>query len=98
LPYELSFADAFFWGDGSVPLDEVPRSARPRSVYQANVSLSEKHWSALDADVFNVEPDQLDPETVLAKVFETNTCRNLDSPVEVFVDDDGFHTLLVYDT
>jgi len=35
---------------------------------------------------------------VVVKVQETDTCRNLDSPVEVFIDSEGWHTLLVYDS
>lgn len=34
---------------------------------------------------------------VFRTILETNTCRNLDSPVEVFIDPAGDYTLLVYD-
>lgn len=91
MAYALSFAPEFFWGDGSI------RSDRPICVYQAILSLPEDTWAGLARDVFDCAPDDLDPETVLCKVQETNTCRNLDSPVEVFVDSDGFYTLLIYE-
>ena len=97
MSYALSFAPEFFWGDGSVAPDDLPRSDRPTSVYQALVSLPEESWAAIARDVFRCPPDNLDVPTVLAKVEETDTCRNLDSPVEVFVDADGYYTVLVYD-
>ena len=97
ISYALSFAPEFFWGDGSVPPDELPRSDRPTSVYQALVSLPEETWATIARDVFNCPPKNLDVPTALVKVEETNTCRNLDSPVEMFIDADGFYTVLVYD-
>lgn len=47
--------------------------------------------------MFGVDGSQLDLGTVLAKVEETNTCLNLDSPVEVLIDPEGEFTLSVYD-
>jgi|ERR1051325_990382 hypothetical protein len=98
MAYALSFAPEFFWGDGATAPDELPRSEHPTSVYQAILSLADDEWAALARDVFNCPPEYLEPETVLTKVQETNTCRNLDSPVEVFVDVDGWHTLLVFES
>ena len=97
MAYALSFAPEFFWGDGSIAPEDLPRSDQPTSVYQAILSLPDDQWAALGRDVFGCNPDDLDPETVLCKVQETNICRNLDSPVEVFVDAEGFHTLLVHE-
>lgn len=97
MAYALSFAPEFFWGDGSTDPDDLPRSNRPTSVYQAILSLTDEQWAALARDVFNYSPDDLDPETVVTKVQETNTCRNLDSPVEVLVDPDGYHSLFVHE-
>lgn len=96
MSYELSFAPEFFYGDGDVPFEELPASDRPTSVAQALMSLSEATWAALARDVFDVEPQQLDLATVLDHVLTTNTCRNLDPPVEVFLDAEGFYTVLVY--
>jgi len=53
-------------------------------------------WDLMAREVFSADPDYLDADTVLARVVETNTCRNLDPPVEVFVDPEGYHTILVY--
>lgn len=96
MAYALSFADSFFWGDGSVAPEELRPSDRPTSVYQAILSLSDDEWAALARELFGVQPDFLDIETVLDRVLSSNTCRNLDSPVEVYIDPDGDFTLLVY--
>jgi len=98
LTYSLSFAPAFFCGDGTVPLEKLPPSTRPMSVYLAMRNLSDESWAAIARDVFHVDPDYLDIETVLARIVETDTCCNLDPPVEVFIDPEGFHTVLVFDT
>ena len=97
MSFALSFAPEFFWGDGSVAPDDLPHSDRPTSVYQALLSLSEETWATIARDVFHCPPDNLDVPTVLAKIQETDTCRNLDSPVDVFIDVDGYYTVLVFD-
>ena len=54
-------------------------------------------WNELAEQVFGVDPSQLDLSMVLSKIEETNTCRNLDSPVEVYIDPEGNFTVNVYD-
>lgn len=90
MAYALCFSESFFWGEDDQP------SARPTSVFQALISMAPEDWHLMAHEVFGVEPDRLDADTVMARVLETNTCRNLDSPVEVFIDSEGFHTILVY--
>ena len=97
MAYALSFAPEFFWGDGSIAPEDLPRSDQPTCVYQAILSLPDDQWAALARDVFDCKPDDLDPETVLCRVQETNTCRNLDSPVEIYVDPDGYYTLFIHE-
>jgi hypothetical protein len=97
MAYALSFAEDFFWGDPNVPPETLQPSDRPACVYQALVNLSTHEWAELARDVFGVEPDHLEISTVIARIQETNTCGNLDSPVEVFVDRDGWYRLLVFD-
>ena len=77
----------------------LPRALnkRPASVEQAISQLTVKTWARLARDVFHCEPEFLDIETVLHKIEETNTCLNLDSPVEVAIDLNGAFTVLVYD-
>jgi hypothetical protein len=66
-------------------------------VYQAILSLDQKQWAQVARDVFNRNPDDIDVETVLTKVEETNTCSNLDSPVTVFIDEAGWFNVLGYE-
>lgn len=94
MPYALSFTEEFFCeGDP----DAVEASDRPTSVYQAIRSLSDETWEQIARDVFGVEADRLDPLTVLDRVRETNTCSNLDSPVRVWIDEEGWYDLLIFD-
>lgn len=94
MSYALSFAPEFFWG--TVPLDELKPSERPTSVYQALVSLSDEQWASLAREAFGMEPSGLELEMVIHRIIEIDTCRNLDPPVEVFIDLEGFHSVLVY--
>lgn len=93
MPYALSFSPEFFRQEDCGP----PDVRRPTSVEQAVMNLSEEIWAALAEDVFGLDSSQLDVETVLRKIEETNTCRNLDSPVEVFIDPEGDFSVLVYE-
>ena len=51
----------------------------------------------LARDVFHCDPDNLDVETVIQKIEETNTCENLDPPVRVRIDQEGWFSVLVYE-
>jgi hypothetical protein len=94
MAYSLSFSPEFFCvGDR----DSIRPSGRPTSVYQAIVSMRADTWAQIASDVFCVEPDRLDPWTVLEKVRRTDTCSNLDSPVHVWIDEEGFYGVDVYD-
>jgi hypothetical protein len=93
--YALSFAPEFFWG--TVPVEKVKPNSRPTFVYQAVLSLTKAEWDNLARDVFHCPPDNLDVETVMAKIKETNTCANLDPPVDVFIDADGWYRVRVYE-
>jgi len=97
LSHSLSFSREFFEGDRSARIEHLRSSRRPASICQAILSLSHATWGALAEQVFGVDPLQLDVSMVLCKIEETNTCLNLDSPVEVFIDPAGDFTLLVYD-
>ena len=94
MSYAPSFAPEFFWG--KVPVEKLKPSDRPRSVYQAILRLSDQQWASLARELFRIEPNNLDVETVMQRVIETNTCRNLDPPVEIWIDQDGYFSVLVY--
>lgn len=93
MTYALSFSNDFLIGDGS----ELQSSPRPTSVLQAILSLTEVERMQLARDIFGMSPDHLSAEMVLTRVIATNTCENLDSPVRVWIDSAGLHTLLVHD-
>lgn len=94
MTYGLSFTPEFFC-DGDP--DAIEPHDRPTSVYQAILSMGKDMWEQMARDVFGVDPDRLDPWTVIERVEQTDTCSNLDSPVRVWIDEDGFYDLLVYD-
>ena len=93
--YSLSFAPEFFWG--TVSIEMLKPSPHPTSVYQAVLSLPNDRWTEMARDVFQCDPDNLDVETVIQKIEETNTCANLDPPVRVHIDPDGWFSVLVYE-
>ena len=97
MAYGLSFGSDFFWNEKrDAVLPHVHRK-QPTSVEQAVLQLSEEMWSRLAREVFDCEPECLSMEAVLQKIEETNTCLNLDPPVEVCIDPDGEFTVLVFD-
>lgn len=97
MAYALSFAEEFFWGDPDIPPETLPPSDRPTSVYQALASLNAHEWDDLARDVFGTTPEHLEISTVIVRIQETNTCGSLGSPVDVFVDAEGWYRVLVYD-
>ena len=94
MAYSLSFAPGFFC-EGAP--GAIPTSDRPTSVYQAILSIQADEWLRIARDVFNADPDRLDPWQVLDRIRITNTCSNLDSPVHVWIDEAGFYGVDVYD-
>jgi len=64
LTYSLPFAPAFFFGDGTVPPEELRPRTRPTSVCHALRSLSGEALAAIARGAFNVKPDCLDTETL----------------------------------
>ena len=93
MTYALSFSNDFLMGDGS----ELNPASHPNSVLQAILSLTEQERIQLARGLFGVSPDHLSAEAILDRVIDTNTCENLDSPVRVWMDEAGVHTVLVYD-
>jgi hypothetical protein len=97
LTYSLSFAPDFFFGSDETDIEGLSGSKHPASVAEAILRLSEESWNALAEQVFGVDGSQLDLATVLDKVIATNMCLNLDSPVEVCIDEECAFTVLVYE-
>ena len=59
--------------------------------------MSEETWAEMAREIFGCEPAYVSVETVLDRVLETNTCRDLTPPVEVYIDPEGYYSILVYD-
>lgn len=99
MAYELSFSPEFFIGphdlDGSIDFDNLEE---PTSVYQALMAMPEDKFAEMAREVFGVEPDLVDIDVVMQKIRETNTCGDLRSPVDVWIDDEGYFTVDVYDS
>ena len=95
--YALSFGPEFFWNKQRDDVLARGPTKSPTSVEQAVLQFSEETWSRLAQKVFDCEPECLNIEAVLQKIELTNTCLNLDPPVEVFIDPNGEFTVLVYD-
>ena len=95
MAFSLSFSPEFFLGTDERDLIEC--SDRPLSVLQAIVSLAEQQRATIAREVFGCEEEALSDDVILQRVIETDTCTDLTPPVEVWIDDEGFHTLHVYD-
>lgn len=97
--YDLNFSPEFFLAEGE-PYDRVDHAVnadnRPISVYSAVTMMDEDEWASLATDVFGCKPEHLTAETVIDKIRETNTCRNLNSPVEVWIDNEGSYVVRVW--
>ena len=92
MPYELSFSPDFF-GD---PYNAKKRTM-PKNVADALASMPKKEWNEMARDVFGVPGRMLTIDTVMDKIIETNTCSNLGPRVEVWIDEDGYYSIVVYD-
>lgn len=101
--FDLSFSEEFFSGNGEVDVYSIAPSERPTSVLQAIISLPRETQIGIARDVFNspnpesyVDTEAF-PFDVLDKVRETDYCDGLESPIEVYIDEDGDYTVTVYD-
>jgi hypothetical protein len=94
LTHALHFSGDFLCHDDP---DSIEPSKRPISLYQAIVSIEKETWRELARHVFGVAPERLDVEAVFRAAVETNTCDNPICPVEVWIDPDGYYTVLVHD-
>ncbi|MEE9594262.1 MAG: hypothetical protein V3V92_02575 [Candidatus Hydrothermarchaeales archaeon] len=100
MSYSLSFTESFFSG----PEDYPEPSDRPTNVLQAIESLSGEEKLNIAQEVFNYQGRLSEffafgegfNHSVLNKVRETNTCTDISSPVEVWIDDKGWFTLTIY--
>ncbi len=93
VPYGLEFTEEFF-GD---PHTERGMVKEPESIAEALASMPDEEWRVMCLDVFPDEPEEdIGVAEVLEVVRRTNTCDNLDTPVEVWIDKSGYHTVRVW--
>ena len=101
MSYSLSFSPEFFT-DETFPYDTEP-SNRPTTVYQAILSLPKRDQVAIAREVLKSPHPVLHVMSesfaadVLDRVRETDSCADLSSPVEVYIDAEGWYSVLVYD-
>ena len=94
MAFDLSFAAEFFIGP--YDFDTAPNDP-PTSVYQALQAMSAELWAEMCEEVFpGIDPDFIDCNTVMDKIRETDTCTDLRSPVEVWIDREGYFTVEVH--
>lgn len=93
MAHALSFTDDFLLHDDA---EAIRPSERPVSVYQAILGLQRDTWREIARDLFDLSADRLTSDMILARVIDTNTCANLDEPVEVWIDPNGEYFLNVY--
>jgi hypothetical protein len=101
MSYGLFFSEGFF-ADETFPY-ETERSDRPTTVYQAIISLPLRDKLAIAREVLGSAHPVMCVQSesfacdVLDKIRETDTCSDLSSPVEVYIDPERWYSVLVYD-
>lgn len=102
MSYDLCFSPEFFLAEGE-PYDRpdfaVNAKGQPTSVWSAICLIKEyepKLWQEIAEKFFNTTGEFLTEDSVLTLIRKTNTCSNLNSPVEVWLDPQRNYTLHVY--
>ncbi len=90
--YGHSFSPEFY-GDVYSP----EKKDRPTNVTDALASMSDEEWNEMAKEVFNVDGDMLGLDTVMSKIMETDTVGTLSPPVDVWIDEEGYYTVDVYE-
>jgi hypothetical protein len=91
--YGHSFSPDFY-GDPNSPKE----SDQPTTVADALFSLSTDEWDDIASGVFGMHDGrELDISSVLDKIKETDSVSDLESPVEVWIDPQGYFTVEVYE-
>ena len=94
--YSLTSFGPEFWKIDDAPCVPVHGSI-PVTVEQALWDLCVDSWKAITAQFFpDRRPDEVSVKEVMEIIKETNTCSNLDSPVEVWIDKKGDFKIKVY--
>lgn len=102
MAFDLSFSEEFFTGEEQY----YEASDRPTNCLQAIASLPKSHIVQIGIELFDMDADfaniwadtEMCSYNILDKLRATDTCTKLlTSPIEVWIDREGYHTILVYD-
>jgi len=110
MSYQLSFTPDFFYSEEEYGNLEIAENEHPTNCMDALIHLFKyrrkefeemlselSYFHELDfIQVHGIMPECLMHE-LLDLVKEVNTCSNLNSPVEVWLDPEGYNTIKVYD-
>lgn len=98
-----SFSPEFFLAEGE-PYDRsnlaLDKDGNPISVYSAICLLKEKdpeRWKTLAEEEFEVPAEMLTADAVYERALEIDTCGDSRTPVDVWLDAEGWITVDVYD-
>ena len=98
MPYELSFSPEFFMLPDENNGSKYPHSDAPYSVWGALMAMDDEEWAEMCEDVFpGANPEYVDCDMVMTQIYQVNTCGDISSPVDVWIDEEGYHTVLVYE-
>src|SRR5262245_56304627 len=93
----LSFAESFFYGEGEGPYDLPWPAKRPTTVCQALVSMPEDEFREC-CEHLGLDPDgEAVVNDIIDVIRRTDCCDGYDSPVTVYIDEDGWFSVTVYD-
>lgn len=100
MTYSLSFVSEFFKTPDDRSFEEISNADLeenpPTSVCEALLAMPDEEWDEMATNLgFPLDVCEIDD--ILRVVEETNTCSNLDSPVEVWIDQKGSYRVLVYE-
>ena len=103
MSFSLSFSPEFFLANGE-PHDRsdlaLNAEGKPYSVYSALCLMKEKEprvWNRMARELWECPGKVLDPEAVLEMVEATDSCANLNAPVEVYIDSERQYSVRVYE-
>jgi len=100
MSYSHSFSPEFYFNKGE-PYDALGDTRRPTSVWAAIEGMRLRRpleWADLAKEEFGLDnPKYLTSEAVMDRIREIDTVGDLSSPVDVWIDKEGYFTVDVYD-
>ena len=97
MTYPLDSFSPEFWAKDDYACILGP-GERPINIEQALWEMDIASWTDMVAELYpHCEPQNVGVDDIITIIKETNTCSNLDSPVEVWIDKEGDFRIKVYD-